>query len=126
MEKRIVKVSIFCLELLFVIIMTLICFRYFKYRELIGKYKLVDDEVTGDTLQLKLFGWSRGNKDKLKCDIWGCSGYEKGTIYYVKNGKMYFRFDKYNLYVVDLKIEEDKNKTYLIEILFKYFNSSSL
>ncbi len=112
--KKIVKISSYILVIILLIIAFVIGYRFFKYKNLIGKYQLVTTLEKDDYLELKLFSWNRGNIKDQECNLWGCSGYEKGVIYYIKEDKIYFKFDKYNVYVVNFKIKNDKEKKYLI------------
>lgn len=87
-------------------------YRYFKYRKIIGHYELVEG-LDLKKLDIKLNNWYIGEKKNLKCDLWGCEGYQKGT-YKIKDNKIIVNFDKINHIDYNYEIINKKGKTYLI------------
>ena len=64
-------------------------------------------------LKLNLYNWSEGNKKDLKCDLWNCSGYDEGNIYYIKGDIIIFKLSVGTI-SYKYKLEKRNNETYLI------------
>ena len=112
--KRKILITIFILFLFIILITgTALLVRYYKYKDFIGTYKLVEGEYL-DNLKLNLYDWSLGNKEDLECNLWNCEGYKSGSNYVVKGNKIYFYFDSYGLAIYNYEIKEDEGNKDLI------------
>ena len=85
-------------------------FRYTKYHSFIGTFY----SDSGDYYQFNLYSWKYGSDgtNKQECDLWNCN-IESGHFYYIKEKKLYLRYDKKSVFITSYKIEKKNNKTYL-------------
>ena len=118
--KKVTKKKKNALLVIFIIILiiaicgaSIVLTRYNKYKSIMGTYELVSGE-SNSPLVLDLYKWSKGNKDDLKCDLWNCSGYTEGTIYYIKDNVIQFRYDKHGSYDEPYKLYYENDETYLV------------
>lgn len=117
MKKRTVLIILIILGSIILIFSSIIGIRYIKYRNLIGEYELIEQNNTEGLLtplKFNLYSWNQGNKEDLKCDLWNCSGYEHGIIYYTKGDNIIFKYDRTNSIKYKYKIEKRNNEIYLI------------
>lgn len=100
------------------IISLLVGIRYFKYRNIIGDYEVREGIGIDNTkkLKLNLFSWSIGEEKDLKCDLWGCNGYQNGSYYETKNNKIYLRFKDG---VLESKIEIKDDNLIIDDVIYK-------
>ena len=117
--KKLTKKKKRVLLIVFIVILLIgICFggvllsRYTRYKSIMGTYELVDGQEDSP-LVLGLYKWSRGKKEDLKCDLYNCSGYEEGSVYYVNDKVIQFRFDKYGYIEKPYKISTEGEDTFI-------------
>ena len=117
--KKLTKKKKRVLLIVFIVILLIaICFggvllsRYTRYKSVMGTYELVDGNADSP-LVLGLYKWSRGKKEDLKCDTNNCSGYKAGSVYYVNDKVIQFRFDKNGYYEEPYKITTEGEDTYI-------------
>ena len=111
-KKRALLVVFIIILLIVIIAAALLLTRYSKVKHLMGTYELV--EGNQDTpLVLGLYKWSMGKKEDLKCDLYNCKGYKDGSMYYVNDKVIQFRFDKYGYIEKPYKITTEGEDTYI-------------
>ena len=106
--KKILKILGCILLIVFLVVISLLVFRYFSYKDFIGKYELVDAKKES-SLELNLFSWNIKSSEKIECDLWNCTGYREG-FYYIKKDKIYFKFGKYNVYITKFAMKRKNEK----------------
>ena len=62
--KKILKILGCILLIVFLVVISLLVFRYFSYKDFIGKYELVDAKKES-SLELNLFSWNIKSSEKI-------------------------------------------------------------
>ena len=122
--KKVVKIII--IIVVSIIIIGLSCTiipRYIQYGKYIGTYEIVEGD-SESPLVLGLHSWSIGKKENQKCNLWGCSGYSHGNMYYIKNGKIKYKYDKNRSYETNIEYAKDGKDTYLVFTDYTFGNVS--
>ena len=114
MKRKALKIIIILISIILIGVLLFVGIRYVRYKDLIGEYTLVEGTSSEMNLKLNLFSWHTGKKENLECDLWGCKGYDEGPIYYLKDDRIYFRYDKHNVYSTKVEIKKDKKNLYII------------
>ena len=112
------KRVVFVLISIIVILSLLVGIRYLKYCNIIGEYEVSERIGIDNTkkLKLNLFSWSLGEEKDLKCDLWGCNGYQNGYYYETKNNKIYLKFLDG---VLESKIEIKDDNLIIDDVIYK-------
>ena len=112
------KKVIFVLISIVVILSLLVGIRYIKYHNIIGEYEVIEGLGIDNTkkLKLNLFSWSLGEEKDLKCDLWGCNGYQNGYYYKIKNNNIYLKFKDG---VLESKLEIKNNNLIIDDVVYK-------
>lgn len=113
MKKKIILIILAIVSLIIITIGIVIGTRYIQYKNIIGEYELVEGEGL-KTLNLNLYKWSFGKKEDLDCNLWNCSGYERGTKYIKEDNIIIFRYDKHKKIEYYYSIKKENNNTFII------------
>ncbi len=115
MKNPIIRISLIILCLALLLIICNLSIRFFKYINIRGTYEQIEGSFIEEELKLNFFSWTIGKKEDLECDLWNCTGYEKGNMYYIKDGYLYLRYNKHGVReAVQINIKKENKITYLI------------
>ena len=111
-KKKIIKIIVLVVISCVLILCLFVGFRYFKCREVIGKYELISGTNVESNLKLDLYKWTRGEKKDLDCNLWNCSDYSNGN-YDIDKSKLIFHLSGGTI-TYYYKIKKSEGATYLI------------
>jgi hypothetical protein len=113
MKKKRIKILIILIVIVLLSLTIPVGIRFIKYAKIMGYYYLVDGEGYKE-MHIGFKKWSMGRLEDRKCDLWGCSGYESGNNYYIKDNKLYFYYDRHSVFDTKHEIIEDSNGFYIL------------
>ena len=111
-KKTLITVLIIFGILIIFIPFTFLGLRFIKNKPVMGYYEL-EQGFGKTTLRIDLYTWEEGKEEDLKCDLWNCSGYKKGT-YNIKGNKIIVRTDSIGYISYYYRILTLDNNEYLI------------